>query len=77
MPKLPIVSGDYIMLMLERHGFLCVGIKGSHHKYKKTSSQKTYITTVPRHKELDQITLKSLLRQSGFDYDQFLNYYNN
>ena len=75
MPKLPVVSGQRMIAYLQKEWFILTATKWSHHKLVKQTSEWRYITTVPLHKELDQLTLKSILRQSHIDVNYFLETY--
>jgi len=47
--KLPAVSGEKLVKVLTKAGFEIVGIKGSHVRLKKKTSETTYIVVVPLH----------------------------
>ena len=68
MTKLP--SSDKIIKILSKNGFEFKSQKGSHRKYIKDSM----IVIVPAPKKQIPIgTLKSICRQSGLDYNLFIN----
>ncbi len=67
MTKLP--SSDKIIKLLTVYGFSFKSSKGSHHKY--TNGKKIVIVPAPR-KEIPVGTLKSISRQSGIDFKEFL-----
>jgi len=67
MTKLP--SSDKIIKLLSLHGFSFKSSKGSHQKY--TNGQRIVIIPAPR-KEVPVGTLKSISRQSGIDFREFL-----
>jgi predicted RNA binding protein YcfA (HicA-like mRNA interferase family) len=68
MTKLP--SSEKIMKILLSQGFLLKSHKGSHQKY--SNGERTVIVPAGR-KEIPIGTLKSISRQSGIDYDNFIN----
>lgn len=68
MTKLP--SSEKIIKILLEHGFLLKSQKGSHQKY----SNGTRMVIVPaQRKEMPIGTLKSISRQSGIEYHNFIN----
>lgn len=67
MTKLP--SSRRIIQILSKNGFMIVGQKGSHQKY--TNGEKTVIIPAPR-KEMPVGTLKSISKQSGIPFQEFI-----
>ena len=68
MTKLP--SSEKIVKILLSQGYLLKSQKGSHQKL--SNGQRTVIVPAGR-KEIPIGTLKSISRQSGIDYDYFIN----
>ncbi len=68
MTKLP--SSDKVLKVLLAHGFLLKSQKGSHQKF--SNGQRTVIVPADR-KEIPIGTLKSICRQSGIEYERFIN----
>lgn len=68
MTKLP--SSEKVVKVISDHGFRYKSQKGSHQKYSDGSH--TVIVPAGR-KEIPIGTLKSISRQSGIDYDSFIN----
>ena len=68
MPKLPVLSGAYVVKALERLGFAQVRQHGSHVVMRRGS----FGTVVPLHKELRTGTLAGILRQAQLGQDEFL-----
>ncbi len=68
MTKLP--SSKKIVDVLTNHGFLFVSQRGSHQKY--TNGIRTVIIPAPR-KEIPVGTLRSISRQAGIDFNEFIN----
>lgn len=68
MTKLP--SSDKVIMILKKHGYAFKSQKGSHQKYSKGGQ----VAIVPANrKEIPLGTLKSISRQSGIKYAEFLN----
>ncbi len=68
MTKLP--SSTKVIKVLTRHGFHFKSQKGSHQKY--TNGNRIVIIPSPR-KEIPIGTLRSISRQSGIDFNEFIN----
>jgi predicted RNA binding protein YcfA (HicA-like mRNA interferase family) len=68
MTKLP--SSEKVLKVLLSQGFLLKSQKGSHQKF--SNGQRTVIVPAGR-KEIPIGTLKSISRQSGLDYENFIN----
>ena len=73
MARLPVLSGREILKILYKNGFVKVGQKGSHVRLKNIMPEKVYIVIVPLHDEIPIGTLKSIIRQSGLDENEFRN----
>jgi len=67
-PKLPVVSGAQMVVLLKRAGFVQVRQRGSHVSLQKGS----YRTVVPLHPDLSPGTLLAILKQSGLSRDEFI-----
>jgi predicted RNA binding protein YcfA (HicA-like mRNA interferase family) len=61
MPKLPCVSGARIIKALRRLGFEVRRERGSHAVLRRGST----VCVVPLHREVDQGTLRGILRQAN------------
>jgi predicted RNA binding protein YcfA (HicA-like mRNA interferase family) len=68
MPKLPCVSGAKVAKALERLGFIRQRQRGSHLVMRHNSS----VCVVPMHREVDQGTLRGILRQAGLSPEEFV-----
>ncbi len=68
MPKLPFVSGPKAARALARLGFERKRQKGSHLVMRRGSA----VCVVPMHREIDQGTLRGVLRQAGISEDAFM-----
>lgn len=69
MPKLPCVSGQRVARALERLGFERKRQRGSHLVMRRGSD----VCVVPMHREVDQGTLRGVLRQARVTDEEFLN----
>ncbi len=63
-------SSKKVVDVLTKHGFLFVSQRGSHQKY--TNGINTVIIPAPR-KEIPVGTLRSISRQAGIDFNEFIN----
>lgn len=68
MPKLPRISGDEAIRVLQRLGFVSVRQRGSHVVMRREGSG----CVIPLHKELAVGTLRSALRQAGVSPEEFV-----
>jgi predicted RNA binding protein YcfA (HicA-like mRNA interferase family) len=68
MPKLPCVSGAKVAKALERLGFVRQRQRGSHLVMRRGSD----VCVVPMHREVDQGTLRGVLRQAGVSPEKFV-----
>lgn len=67
-PRLPRVSGDEVVRVLQRAGFDSVSQRGSHRKLRHADGR---IVIVPLHRELATGTFASILRQTGLSTAEF------
>ena len=65
MPKLRVLSGREVCVLLALHGFVEVRRRGSHVIMQRASADGTVTVPVPDHPEIRIGTLLSILRQSG------------
>jgi predicted RNA binding protein YcfA (HicA-like mRNA interferase family) len=68
MPRLPRLSGERAIRVLERLGFRGARQRGSHVVLRRGESG----CVIPLHKELAVGTLRSALRQAGVTAEEFL-----
>ncbi len=72
-PKLPRVSGEQTIAVLQRFGFELTRQRGSHVILKKRISNEEEIgCVVPLHRELSIGTLRSILRQARITPVEFM-----
>ncbi|CAG0964502.1 hypothetical protein METP3_01051 [Methanosarcinales archaeon] len=72
MPKLPVISGKELITALKKAGFVEVRQRGSHISLQKVTSEITYRTVVPLHRELAKGTIIDILHQTGLSRDDLL-----
>ena len=68
MPKLPCVSGARVIRALLRLGFERRRQRGSHVVLRRGGN----VCVVPQHREVDQGTLRGILRQANLSPDEFI-----
>ena len=69
MPKLPVLSGQEIVRLLEQAGFVQVRQRGSHVVMRRADAG----CVVPLHKEVKTGTLAGIMRQAGLTADELIN----
>lgn len=69
MPKRP--SSDDVAKVLVRHGFVLVGQRGSHAKYRKLGSPTRTVIVPMGRKDLRVGTFHSIIEQAGLTEDDF------
>ncbi len=71
--RLPVVSGNQIIKLLEKEGFTITRQKGSHISlHKKLENGKIILVVVPKHKEIKKGTFLSIIKQSGIAREEFI-----
>ena len=71
--KLPLVSGEQVIKLLQKEGFSFTRQKGSHISlHKKLDDETTILVVVPRKSEIKRGTLLSIIKQSGMNRDDFI-----
>lgn len=68
--KLPVVSGEQVIRVLERYGYVAVRQKGSHVRLRNERDPRRLPVTVPLHDELAFGTLKRILRDSQLTVEE-------
>ena len=69
MSRLPQISGQECVAILERFGYRFLRQKGSHIVLRRDDPFSQLI--VPNHKQLDRGTLRAIIRQTGISVDVF------
>jgi len=72
MEKLPILSGNDVIRVLSKAGFLSVRQRGSHVIMVKLIDGKKAAVVVPIHKEIDRGTLIEIIRQAKITRETFI-----
>ncbi len=71
MPKIPSLTPDKIIKLLEKKGFILNRVNGSHHIYYHLETKRRVI--VPLHKkELPKGTLIEILKQAGIGKEELM-----
>ncbi len=63
-PKLPVLSGDELIKVLEKFGYVAVRQKGSHIRLRHPSDAQRKPLTIPRHNSLKPGLLHRILRDA-------------
>jgi predicted RNA binding protein YcfA (HicA-like mRNA interferase family) len=71
LPKLAVLSGKAVCVILALHGFVEVRQRGSHVVMQKKLDTTTITVPVPNHAEIRIGTLLSIIRQSGVPRAEF------
>lgn len=71
--KLPVVSGNDVLKLLQKEGFVVVRQKGSHVSLHKKMDNKTMLVVVPMKREIKKGTLLSVIKQAGMTREEFIN----
>ena len=69
-PHYPILGAKEVASVLKRNGFVLVGQKGSHQKWRHPNGRQV-IVAVHGNKPIPIGTLKSIIEGSGLDVDEF------
>ena len=69
MARLPLISGDEMVRILRRAGFVWDHTEGSHMILLHPNGLRV---SVPRHRELGRGLLRSLIRDAGLTREEFL-----
>lgn len=68
--KLPVLSGDDLVRILEKIGYVQVRQKGSHVRLRHSADPQRKPLTIPRHKTLKRGLLHRLLRDARITDEQ-------
>ncbi|MFA5906359.1 MAG: type II toxin-antitoxin system HicA family toxin [Desulfobacula sp.] len=72
MTKIPSLSYDKVIRVLQRDGWVVVRQKGSHIRLQKRTHEDVLKLTIPAHKPIKRSTLSHILKQARMDIDLFL-----
>ena len=71
--KLPVISGEQVIKLLQKEGFSITRQRGSHlSMHKQLADGSIVLVVVPRKKEIKKGTLLSIIRQSSMSREEFL-----
>ena len=71
-PKLPVISGESLIRVLEKFGYVRVRQKGSHVRLRHTTDPQRLPVTVPLHNEIAFGTLKRILRDARISTEELV-----
>jgi len=72
MTKIPSLSYDKVIRVLQRAGWVVVRQKGSHIRLQKRTLDEVLKLTIPAHKPIKRSTLSHILKQARMNIDFFL-----
>lgn len=72
MTKIPSVSFDKVVRVLQRDGWVIVRQKGSHIRMQKRTQDEVLKLTIPAHKPIKRSTLSHILKQARMSVESFL-----
>ena len=68
--RFPVCNAKEVVKILRQHGFVCVGQKGSHQKWRHENGRQV-IVALHGNKPIPLGTLKSIIEGSGLDVENF------
>ncbi len=71
-PKLPIISGEELIRVLEKFGYARVRQKGSHVRLRHPSEPRRKPLTIPLHRTIAFGTLKKILRDAQITVEELI-----
>lgn len=71
-PKTPVLSGDELIHVLEKFGYVQVRQKGSHVRLRHPSDPQRKPVKVPRHPSIAIGTLRKILRDAQITIEQLV-----
>ena len=71
MPKLPVVSGEIVIKVLSKRGFIFRKGKGDNVIIQSKDEYRNVVVSL--HKELKPGTLRAIIEQSGLTVEEFVN----
>jgi len=73
--RAPVVSSKELIKYLSKQGFEIVGREDSHVRMKKIATPRNLIIIIPDYGQLAQGALRSIHRQAGIGFDEFVDYW--
>lgn len=71
MPRLAPISPKKLIKLLDREGFECVRIKGSHHYFINKSDRRTTVVPIHSNRDVGVGLLKDILDDLGWSTEDF------
>jgi predicted RNA binding protein YcfA (HicA-like mRNA interferase family) len=71
-PKLPVISGEELVRVLSKFGYVSVRQKGSHVRLRHSTEPQRQPVTVPLHTEVAPGTLRRILRDTRITVEQLI-----
>ncbi len=72
MPKLPVLTAQKVISVLEKQGFQYQRQKGSHRIFAHPSTGQVVVVPVDKGKDIPPATLRSILKQANLEVEEFL-----
>ncbi|MHC1611479.1 MAG: type II toxin-antitoxin system HicA family toxin [Candidatus Methanospirareceae archaeon] len=72
MEKLPIISGEKVIKVLKKAGFVIDNIKGDHVVLINKNASSPKIISVPLKREIKKGTLMNIIKHSGLSKEEFI-----
>ncbi|MBW6517313.1 MAG: type II toxin-antitoxin system HicA family toxin [ANME-2 cluster archaeon] len=72
--KLPVVSGEKVIKVLLKAGFVKVRQRGSHVRLENIEGDDIIKVTVPLHNSLKKGTLSRIIKEAGLTNDEFVDF---
>jgi len=69
--KLPRLTANEVILILQQHGFVFISQRGSHQKWRKYDAGKQVIVPYHKGKQLPLGTIRSIIAGSGISEEEF------
>jgi predicted RNA binding protein YcfA (HicA-like mRNA interferase family) len=70
--RLPLLSAQKVIKILEKEGFQILRLKGSHICLYRKTEKKTLLVVIPNKKEIKIGTLIGILKQANLTREEFL-----
>ena len=71
MPHLAPISPKKLMVLLEREGFECTRIRGSHHYYINKKDGRTTVVAVHGSRDIGRGLLRAILKDLNWSVEEF------
>ena len=71
-PRLPVISGEFLLKVLAKIGYSVVRQRGSHLRLKDTTNLFHKPLTVPLHKEIKPGLLRKIIKDADLSVEEFV-----